>query len=102
MRAWCPEKGVSFLASLGEMGSMSVEDECFVMGFLSGSEPHPPGDDAGNEDEADVQAWRSAITRFRCTGGWFGRWGTCDECGCVLLPDTAASLCHEPSTPSEP
>ena len=95
MSAWCPDKQVSYNISLDEMGAMSDEARYFVLGFLSGNEPGPPTDEDGDSDPADLQAWRSATARFRRTGQWYGRWGTCRTCGCVLLPDTAEDRCHE-------
>jgi hypothetical protein len=95
MTAWCPDKAVSYNVSFAEMGSMSDETRYFVLGFLSGNEPGPPEDEDGNIDPADLEAWRSATDRFRRTGAWYGRWGTCSVCGCVLLPDSSADRCHE-------
>lgn len=98
MSAWCPDKAVAYNVSLTEMGEMSLESRYFVLGFLSGNEPDPPEDDEGNADEADMVAWRSATRRFRESGSWHGRWGTCEECGCVLLPDSSSDRCHEHQT----
>mgnify|MGYP001356981659 CR=1 FL=1 len=58
--------------------------------------------DEGNEDPDDMDSWRSAVRRFRQTGKWFGRWMTCAECGCVLLPDSVAERCHDHTTAAEP
>jgi hypothetical protein len=77
---------------------MSEEARYFVAGFLAGNEPGYPADADGETDEADLAAWRAATARFRRTGSWYGRWGTCQVCGCVLLPDTADDRCHEHST----
>ncbi|HEX9363046.1 MAG TPA: hypothetical protein VGA47_04610 [Candidatus Dormibacteraeota bacterium] len=96
--AWCPHDGVGYNVSLGGMGAMSDESRYFVAGFLAGSQPAYPTDAEGDTDEADLVAWRAATARFRRTGLWYGRWGTCQVCGCVLLPDTAADRCHEHST----
>jgi hypothetical protein len=74
---------------------MPEETRYFVLGFLSGNEPDPPEDSDGAIDDDDLVAWRMAIARFRRTGLWYGRWSTCDECGCVLLPDSASDRCHE-------
>jgi hypothetical protein len=93
MTAWCEAKGVTYNVSLQEMGEMSDETRYFVLGFLSGSEPGPP-DDGDGDGDADLAAWRSATGRFRRTGSWYGRWGTCDVCGSVLLPDRAGSRCE--------
>lgn len=98
MSAWCPDKAVAYNVSLTEMGEMSLESRYFVLGFLSGNEPDPPEDDEGNADEADMVAWRSATRRFRESGSWHGRRGTCEECGCVLLPDSSSDRCHEHQT----
>ncbi|HXS63217.1 MAG TPA: hypothetical protein VN767_10085 [Streptosporangiaceae bacterium] len=98
LAAWCPHQRVGYNVSLGEMGAMPVETRYFVAGFLAGHEPGYPVDEQGDSDEADLTAWRSATRRFRRTGSWFGRWGTCEECGCVLLPDSAASRCERHST----
>jgi hypothetical protein len=95
MSAWCPHEQVSYNVSLSEMGAMSDEALYFVLGFLSGVEPGPPTNADGETDPKDLQAWRSATARFRRTGQWYGRWGTCRTCGCVLLPDTAGDRCHE-------
>lgn len=97
LAAWCPHDEVGYNVSLGEMGTMSEECRYFVAGFLAGNEPGYPVDDEGESDEADMIAWRSATRRFRRTGSWYGRWGTCRVCGCVLLPDTADDRCHEHS-----
>lgn len=59
-------------------------------------EPLPDMGDTTPEDEA---AWRAATRRFRRTGQWFGRWGTGDECGAVLLPDSASHRCAEHQPP---
>jgi hypothetical protein len=93
--AWCPTKSISYRISLGEIGDMSEESRWYLRGFLAGVEPGWPVDADGDTDEADLRAWRAATRRFRSTGSWYGRWGTCDVCGCVLLPDTAADRCHE-------
>lgn len=93
--AWCPQKDVGYNVSLNEMGAMSTESRYFIAGFLAGNEPRYPSDDEGETDEADLIAWQSATRRFRRTGSWYGRWGTCQVCGCVLLPDTAADHCQE-------
>ncbi len=98
MAARCAHDGVAYNVSLGEMGAMSDESRYFVAGFLSGSQPAHPTDAEGETDEADLVAWRAATARFRRTGRWYGRWGTCQVCGCVLLPDTAADRCHQHST----
>lgn len=95
MSAWCPHEQLSYNVSLSEMGAMSDEARYFVIGFLSGAEPGPPYDDDGNIDPADLRAWLSATARFRQSGQWYGRWGTCRTCGCVLLPDTAEDQCHD-------
>lgn len=97
MAAWCPHDGVGYHVSLAEMGTMSEQTRYFVAGFLAGSAPGYPTDDDGDTDDADLAAWRAATARFRRTGSWYGRWGTCQECGCVLLPDTADDRCHEHS-----
>nr|CEL17715.1 hypothetical protein [Kibdelosporangium sp. MJ126-NF4]CTQ91061.1 hypothetical protein [Kibdelosporangium sp. MJ126-NF4] len=36
--------------------------------------------------------WSATTRRFHSTGEWYGRWGTCETCGCVLLPDPR---CHD-------
>lgn len=95
MAAWCPHDRAGYCVSLGEIATMSDESRYFIAGFLAGNEPEPPTDDEGESDEADQVAWQSARRRFRRTGCWYGRWGTCQVCGCVLLPDTAADRCHE-------
>ncbi len=93
MFAWCPDKEVSYRVSLAEMGEMSDEARYFVRGYLSAAEPDWPAGDDGDVDPDDLAAWRSATRRFRETGSWYGRWGTCEVCGCVLLPDSAADRC---------
>jgi len=98
MAAWCPHDEVGYNVSRGEMGAMSDESRYFVAGFLAGSQPGYPADAEGGTEDADLLAWRAATARFRRTGLWYGRWGTCRVCGCVLLPDTAADRCHEHST----
>lgn len=97
MAAWCPEKKVGYNVSLGEMGAMSDECRYWIAGFLTGNEPDYPysEDDDRDVDEVDMTAWEAALSRFRRTGLWNGRWNTCDVCGCVLLPDTAADRCAE-------
>lgn len=102
MKAWCPQKRVSYNVSLGEIREMSLESRYFIRGFLSGSEPHWPSNENGNVDDMDLAAWVSATRRFRQTGSWFGRWRTCEECGCVLLPDSAGPRCaeHQLAAPS--
>ncbi|MFC4150098.1 hypothetical protein ACFO0M_27915 [Micromonospora mangrovi] len=93
--AWCPHEGVSYNVSRADLVVMSEEARYFVAGFLAGSEPGCPMDVDGETDEADVDAWRAALARFRRTGSWYGRWGTCRVCGCVLLPDAVGDRCHE-------
>jgi hypothetical protein len=94
LAAWCPHRRVGYNVSLAEMGAMPEETRYFVAGFLAGNEPGYPVDDEGECDDADLVAWRSATRRFRQTGSWYGRWGTCEVCGCVLLPDSSASRCQ--------
>lgn len=74
---------------------MSREAEYFVKGYLCGDEPRSPDDVDGDSTEEDLAAWNQALGRFHRTGLWFGRWRTCNECGCVLLPDTAGNRCAE-------
>ena len=93
MLAWCPDRGYSYSVSLDEMGEMSTESEYFVRGFLAGNSPEGPFDESDEITPEDETAWILALQRFRQTGSWFGRWGTCAECGCVLLPDTASDRC---------
>ncbi|MEW2590963.1 hypothetical protein AB0893_11145 [Micromonospora aurantiaca] len=95
MAAWCPHEGVGYNVSRAEMRVMSEEARYFVAGFLAGSEPRYPTEVDGETYEADMDAWRAALARFRLTGSWYGRWGTCQVCGCVLLPDTAGDRCHQ-------
>jgi hypothetical protein len=97
MSAWCPHEQVRYNVSLSGMGQMSPEARYYVAGFLAGNEPGPPlpPDDDVDIEPADLAAWVAATGRFRRTGLWFGRWRTCQTCGCVLLPDTAARNCQE-------
>jgi hypothetical protein len=97
MLAFCPHDPdfPGYHVSLSEMGEMSVEAEYFVKGYLCGDEAGPPEDDDGDSTPADLIAWSHALRRFRETGSWFGRWQTCEICGCVLLPDTAGNRCAE-------
>jgi hypothetical protein len=97
MAAWCPDKQVSYNVSLAEMGQMSQQARYYVAGFLAGNQPGPPpppDPDSGIE-AGDLTAWTAATSRFRRTGLWIGRWRTCQACGRVLLPDTAAEDCQE-------
>jgi hypothetical protein len=99
MAAWCPDKGVAYSVSLFEMGEMSQPARYFVAGFLAGNQPAAPPmlelpDGDQDIDEADYTAWVSAMRRFRQEGMWHGRWNTCQICGRVLLPDTAANKCQ--------
>jgi hypothetical protein len=95
MLAWCPhQEHHVYSVSLGEMGEMSTETQYFVRGFLAGNEPGAPFDSDWQMTPEDEAAWASATDRFRRTGWWYGRWGTCAECGCVLLPDSAADRCE--------
>lgn len=97
MAAWCPDERVGYNVSLGEMGEMSDAARYWVAGYLAGSEPGYPYDEDADAaaEAADLAAWEAALRRFRRTGEWYGRWGTCRVCGCVLLPDTAADRCAE-------
>lgn len=93
--AWCPHHRTWYHVSRDTMGVMPDETRYFVAGFLAGAEPECPSDADGDTDAADHVAWLSAIRRFRRTGKWYGRWSTCEVCGCVLLPDSANTRCHE-------
>jgi hypothetical protein len=97
MAAWCPDKRVSYNVSFSEIGQMSQQASYFVAGYLAGSQPGPPPPkDAGGDIEPDdLAAWIASASRFRRTGSWLGRWRTCQTCGCVLLPDSAADRCRE-------
>lgn len=95
LSAWCPSKEVGYTVSLSEISEMSVESEYFVKGFLAGQVPRAPEDEDGSITDDDLYAWWAATERFRRTGSWYGRWGTCSVCGCVLLPDAAGDRCHE-------
>jgi hypothetical protein len=97
MSAWCPEKKVPYNVSLAEMGQMSQQARYYVAGFLAGNQPGPPPPPAPDADiePGDWTAWLAAAGRFRRTGLWLGRWRTCQACGRVLLPDTAAEDCQE-------
>jgi hypothetical protein len=92
MSAWCPDKRVSYNVSFSEMGEMSRQARYYVVGFLAGSQPGTPPPEGADGDIVpdDLAAWIAATGRFRRTGRWLGRWRTCAECGCVLLPDSAA------------
>lgn len=95
MAAWCPHRRVGYNISLSELTEMSTESQYFVKGYLAGTEPGLPMDIQGDTSPEDERAWRAATARFRRTGSWYGRWGTCEECGCVLLPDSGAVRCSE-------
>ncbi|GHJ42781.1 hypothetical protein Cs7R123_01230 [Catellatospora sp. TT07R-123] len=95
MAAWCPDKAVFYNVSLDEMASMSEQARYFVAGFLAGNQPGHPVDGDGDAAESDLVAWQAATARFRRSGYWYGRWSTCEACGCVLLPDSADDRCHE-------
>jgi hypothetical protein len=97
MAAWCLDKKVSYNVSLAEMGQMSQQARYYVAGFLAGNQPGlpPPPDPDADAEPGDLTAWQAATGRFRRTGLWLGRWRTCQTCGCVLLPDTAAEDCQE-------
>lgn len=97
MAAWCPDRQVSYNVSLAEMGQMSQQSRYYVAGFLAGNQPGPPSppDPDDDIDPGDLTAWQAAVGRFRRTGLWLGRWRTCQTCGRVLLPDTAAENCQE-------
>lgn len=97
MAAWCPDKRVAYNVSLGEMGQMSPQARYFAAGFLAGNQPGPPPPDSDTDDvdPGDLAAWMSATARFRRTGVWAGRWRTCRDCGCVLLPDADDDYCWE-------
>jgi hypothetical protein len=97
MAAWCPDKQVSYNVSLAEMGQMSQQARYYVAGFLAGNQPGPPSplDPDADIKPDDLTAWKAATSRFRRTGLWAGRWRTCQTCGRVLLPDTAAEDCQE-------
>jgi hypothetical protein len=95
MSAWCPHQQVGYNVSLAELAEMSSEARYFVKGFLSGTEPSYPADDEGETKPEDMEAWSAATARFRRTGSWFDRWRTCDESGCVLLPDSSSHRCAE-------
>lgn len=103
MSAWCPRNQVGYSVSANEITEMADATRHFIAGFLAGTQPGPPIDEDGATDEADLAAWWSATARFRRTGGWYGRWGTCSVCGAVLLPDTSADRCeiHERTTLEE-
>jgi hypothetical protein len=92
---------VGFNISLDEIIEMPLETRYFIRGFLAGAEPGPPADPPDEDDTTspdDLAAWRSATARFRRTGSWYGRWGTCSTCGCVLLPDSTSQAGHEHAT----
>ena len=93
--AWCPHEQTGYSVSLAEIEEMSTEARYFITGFLAGNEPGYPLDAVGEESDADMTAWYSALARFRRTGYWAGGWATCGSCGCVLLPDSAEDFCHE-------
>jgi len=97
LMAFCPHNSdyPGYHVSLSEMGQMSLEAEYFVKGYLCGDEPGLPEDENGDVTPEDLTAWRQAVQRFHTTGSWLGRWKTCEICGCVLLPDTAAQRCAE-------
>jgi len=92
-----PDKKVSYNVSLAEMGQMSQQARYYIAGFLAGNQPGlpPPPDPDTDAEPGDLTAWKAATGRFRRTGLWLGRWRTCQTCGCVLLPDTAAEDCQE-------
>jgi hypothetical protein len=92
--AWCPDIGRHYNVSVAEVQQMSEAARFWVQGFLHGTEPDPPRDPDGETSPEDLTAWLAATTRFRRTGSWFGRWRTCQSCGRVLLPDTAAQECE--------
>jgi len=94
MLAWCPhQEHHVYSVSLNDMGEMSTETRYFVRGFLAGQEPEGPYGEDGGITPDDELAWELACNRFRRTGSWSGRWDTCAECGCVLLPDSTSDRC---------
>ncbi len=90
-------KATEVYVDRGTGSELMFRDEA-IAGFLAGNGPGYPADADGETDDADLAAWQAATTRFRRTGSWYGHWGTCQECGCVLLPDSADDRCHEHST----
>lgn len=66
MAAWCQQQQLEITVSLSEMTYISLGASFWIKGFLSGSEPPPPGSD----DLSSEAAWESARREYRSTGEW--------------------------------
>lgn len=94
--AWCPRKMMSYCVSKSEIAECSTETAYFVKGFLSGSEPRAPVDEAGDRmppSDLEYRAWARATQLFQQTGTWNSRFRICEVCGARLLPSNPRATC---------
>jgi hypothetical protein len=97
MRAWCPDKGVAYNISKGEIETCSEATRYWVRGYLAGNTHEPPRDADGDwlpEDDPATERWRRAAALFLITGIWrAGDPVPCSECGEDLLPSQPGLVC---------
>jgi hypothetical protein len=96
MKAYCPNKNVTFNVSKSEIADCSLEAKYWIMGFLAGNEPDAPRDEQGDylpENTSQYQRWRAAIQQFPVTGIWVVQDRVCENCGDLLLPTQLGLKC---------
>lgn len=75
MAAYCPHQPehAGYNVSISDLADCSDEARWWAHGFVVGSEPAPPIDDAGDEVEEDdpaYTAWAEHRASYRETGVW--------------------------------
>jgi hypothetical protein len=72
MYFYCPTRQETTRVFKGEMTAFSEATAYFVRGLLAGSQPPPPVEKEGLlvQDQAVIEAWRSAVKEYRETGIW--------------------------------
>jgi hypothetical protein len=95
---YCTEEKRSFIFSVSEIDSMSLETEYWIKGYLVGNEPYPPLDEEGDcvhFESEEYKHWAESTELFHNTGYWNSSERNCEICGQKLLNSWQQFKCAE-------